>query len=81
MEVIIMGLYYTLSNGEEIEIRINETESYTKELQILLFNGSTILTYKLDTIITLNDIIKEVEKQYNNLFIEDKNFEYSCWCD
>lgn len=76
-----MGLYYTLSNGEEIEIRINETESYTKELQILLFNGSTILTYKLDTIITLNDIIKEVEKQYNNLFIEDKNFEYSCWCD
>ena len=76
-----MGLYYTLSNGEEIEIRINETESYTKELQILLFNGSTILTYKLDTIITLNDIIKEVEEQYNNLLIEDKNFEYSCWCD
>lgn len=76
-----MGLYYTLSNGEEIEIRINETESYTKELQILLFNGSTILTYKLDTIITLNDIIKEVEKQYNDLLIEDKNFEYSCWCD
>lgn len=76
-----MGLYYKLSNGEEIEIRINETENYTKELQILLFNGSTILTYKLDTIITLNDIIKEVEKQYNNLFIEDKNFEYSCWCD
>ena len=76
-----MGLYYTLSNGEEIEIRINETESCTKELQILLFNGSTILTYKLDTIITLNDIIKEVEKQYNNLLIEDKNFKYSCWCD
>ena len=76
-----MGLYYKLSNGEEIEIRINETEDYTKELQILLFNGSTILTYKLDTIITLNDIIKEIEKQYNNLFIEDKNFEYSCWCD
>lgn len=76
-----MGLYYTLSNGEEIEIRINETESYTKELQILLFNGSTILTYKLDTIITLNDIIKEIEEQYNNLLIEDKNFEYSCWCD
>ena len=76
-----MGLYYKLSNGEEIEIRINETEDYTKELQILLFNGSTILTYKLNTIITLNDIIKEVEKQYNNLLIEDKNFEYSCWCD
>ena len=76
-----MGLYYTLSNGEEIEIRINEMEDYTKELQILLFNGSTILTYKLNTIITLNDIIKEVEKQYNNLLIEDKNFEYSCWCD
>ena len=31
-----MGLYYTLSNGEEVEIRIE---------------------------------------------IEDKNFEYSCWCD
>ena len=76
-----MGLYYTLSNGEEIEIRINEMEDYTKELQILLFNGSTILTYKLDTIITLNDIIKEIEEQYNNLLIEDKNFEYSCWCD
>lgn len=76
-----MGLYYTLSNGEEIEIRINETESYTKELQILLFNGSTILTYKLDTIITLNDVIKEIEKQYINLLFEDKNFEYSCWCN
>lgn len=75
-----MGLYYTLSNGEEVEIRI-ETEGCTKELQILLFNGSTILTYKLDTIITLNDIIKEIEEQYNNLLIEDKNFEYSCWCD
>ena len=75
-----MGLYYTLSNGEEVEIRI-ETESCSKELQILLFNGSTILTYKLDTIITLNDIVKEVEEQYNNLLIEDKNFEYSCWCD
>lgn len=75
-----MGLYYTLSNGEKVEIRI-ETEDCTKELQILLFNGSTILTYKLDTIITLNDIIKEIEEQYNNLLIEDKNFEYSCWCD
>lgn len=76
-----MGLYYTLSNGEEIEIRINETECYTKELQVLLFNGSTILTYELNTTIILNDIIEEVEKQYNNLLIEDKNFEYSCWCD
>ena len=75
-----MGLYYTLSNGEKVEIRI-ETEDCKKELQILLFNGSTILIYKLDTIITLNDIIKEIEEQYNNLLIEDKNFEYSCWCD
>lgn len=76
-----MGLYYTLSNGEEVEIRISETEGYTKELQILLFNGSTTLIYELDTIITLNDVIREVEKQYDNLLIEYKNFEYSCWCD
>lgn len=76
-----MGLYYTLSNGEEVEIRINETEDFTKELQILLFSGSTILTYKLDTIVSLNDIIKELEKQYNNLLIEDRDFKYSCWCD
>ena len=76
-----MGLYYTLSNGEQVEIRINETENYTEELEVLLFNGSTSLIYKLDTTITLNDIIEEVEKNYNDLLLEDKDFEYSCWCD
>jgi len=76
-----MGLYYKLSNGEEIEIVIEETEDYINKLKIKLFGGSTILEYELNKIIILNDIIAEVEKDYNKLLQEDLDFEYRCWCD
>ena len=76
-----MGLYYKLSNGEEIEIKIENTEDYTKELQISLFNGSTTLIYPINNILSLNEIITDVEAKYNKLLIEDKIFEYSCWCN
>ena len=72
-----MGIYYKLSNGEEIEIRSNQEN----EIEILLFNGSTVLTYCNDSNILLNDIIKEVENRYDNLKAEDWNFGYSCYTD
>ena len=71
-------LYYKLSNGEEIEIRINNEEM---EIEVLLFNGSTVLSYTKDSNISLNDIIKEIEIKYDQLKIEDWNFEYSCYTD
>lgn len=76
-----MGLYYKLNNGEEIEIRIKDIENFTKELQVLLFNGSTVLTYPINGIFSLNELLEDIEDQYNDLLIENQNFEYSCWCD
>lgn len=76
-----MGLYYQLSNGESIEIRIEENENFEQEAHILLFNGSTTLIYPLSKYKMLNDIIEEVEKDYNNLLQKDLDFEYKCWCD
>ena len=73
-----MGLYYTLSNGEEIEIRIKENEDYKEELEILLFSGSTTLNYPLDIILSLNKIITDIENQYNDLKEADTRFFYKC---
>jgi len=76
-----MGLYYKLSNGEDIEIRIEENEDYTQQVNILLFGGSTVISSDLDKNISLNDIIEEVEKDYNNLLQANLDFEHRCWCD
>ena len=67
-----MGLYYTLTNGEDIEIRMDDGE-----ITIVLFNGSTTLSYT-DNIISLNDIITEVERDYNKYKVEDQSFFYQC---
>lgn len=73
-----MGLYYTLSNGEEVEIRIRENEEYREELEILLFSGSTTLSYPLDKILSLNEVIADIENQYNDLKEADIRFFYKC---
>jgi len=66
-----MGLYYKLSNGEEIEINIEINDDYERILFFKLFNGSTTFIYKLDKIISLNEIIEGIERDYKNLKIED----------
>ena len=76
-----MGLYYRLQNGEDVEIRIEEKEDYSKELIISLFNGSTTISYDLDKILSLNEILEDIEKDYNKLFQEDQQFTYSCYAD
>jgi len=76
-----MGLYYKLSNGNDIEIRIEEDENYNKQVNILLFGGSTVISSDLNKNISLNDIITDIEKNYNNLLQADLDFEYRCWCD
>ena len=37
-----MGLYYKLSNGEEIEIRIEQDEDYNKQVAAVLFRGGDL---------------------------------------
>lgn len=69
-------MYYKLSNGETIEIKLTD-----EEIEVVLFNGSMILTYEKSSNILLNDIIKEIENRYDKLKIEDWNFEYSCYAD
>ena len=73
-----MGLYYTLSNGEEIEIKIEESEDYNKELKILLFYGSTTITYPMNNDLSLNEIITNIEKQYDTLKEDDIKHFYKC---
>ena len=71
-----MGLYYKLSNGEDIEIRIEQNENYEQELIILLFNGSTSVSYPMNKNLMLNDIIIDIEKEYNNLLESDRALFY-----
>lgn len=71
-----MGLYYKLSNGEDIEIRIEENENYEQEVIILLFNGSTSISYPMNKILMLNDIIKDIENMYNDLLESDRALFY-----
>ena len=71
-----MGLYYELSNGEDIEIRIEENENYEQELTILLFNGSTSVSYPMNKNLILNDIIADIENMYNDLLESDRALFY-----
>lgn len=71
-----MGLYYKLSNGEDIEIKIEENENYEQEVIILLFNGSTSISYPMNKILMLNDIIKDIENMYNDLLESDRALFY-----
>lgn len=76
-----MGLYYTLSNGEEIEIDIQEDGNYSRNLLVKLFNGGTTLEYNLQGNVTLNNVILYVEENYNELLEESQAFERTCWCN
>ena len=71
-----MGLYYRLSNGEDIEIRIKQDDGFDQVVTVVLFNGSMSFTYKLDSTILLNDIIQQIEDDYNKLKAEDLQFFY-----
>lgn len=75
-----MGLYYRLSNGEDIEIMTEWNEDGYVAL-VKLFNGSTVLTYNLSQYKMLNDIIAEIEENYTELEREDLDFAYRCNCD
>ncbi len=77
-----MALYYTLKNGEDIEIDVQEDEiMLRKKITIKLFGGSTTLTYDWHHTHNLNEIIAEIEKEYDTLKQKDYEFEYKCWCD
>lgn len=77
-----MGLYYVLKNGEKIEIDIQEDKNYNKKIFIKLFGGSTIFEYDYyQDNHTLNEIISEIEENYGELLVEDKDFEYRSWAD
>lgn len=66
-----MGLYYKLSNGEDIEIMFYEEEDYSQMAEVLLFGGSTSISMELRHNIYLNDIIADIEKNYNDFKIAD----------
>jgi len=77
-----MGLNYKLSNGEYIEIDIETTEEYEKKILIKLFGGSTTFEYNYnEKSYSLNEIIEDIEKNYNKYLEEDKEFEYRCYTD
>lgn len=77
-----MGLNYKLSNGEYIEIDIETTEEYEKKILIKLFGGSTTFEYNYnEKSYSLNEIIEDIEKNYNKYLEEDEEFEYRCYAD
>ena len=78
-----MGIWYTLKNGKEVQIDIRkDSENYGPDkLVIKLFGGSTTFEYPVDRIINLNEVLEEIEKNYTKYEQEDREFEYSCWCD
>lgn len=77
-----MGLYYTLKNGEQIEINIEVDEEYNKTIYIKLFGGSMVYEYDYyKESYNLNEIIEDIENRYNDLLLENSDFEYKCWAD
>lgn len=77
-----MGLYYTLNNGETIEIAIeSETELNDPTILIKLFGGTTVFYHDYYEKNDLNKIIADIEKDYDRLKREDKDFEIRCYTD
>lgn len=77
-----MGLYYTLKNGEQIEINMEVDDDYNKTIYVKLFGGSMVFEYDYyKKPYNLNEIIEDIENKYNDLKSENNDFEYSCWAD
>lgn len=78
-------LYYTLKNGETIELKItNKTDekfNRTTEIEIKLFGGTTsiIQTFNAFEQIDLNKIFEEIEKDYEELENKDTRFFWDCY--
>lgn len=71
-----MGIYYTLGNGEKVEISIREGENYNTFLAIYLFNGSMTILHEIDKALNLNEILADIEKNYKKYEEEDRDSFY-----
>ena len=74
-------MFYTLNNGETIEIDIFEDENYEKYISFKLFGGSTVINYRCKERNNLNEILSEIEADYEQLKEEDYEFTYRAYCD
>lgn len=72
---------YTLKNGQVVEIDMYEDENFEKYIAIKLFGGSTVVEYNCKNQNNLNEIIEEIESEYNRLLEDDLAFEQSAICD
>ena len=76
-----IDMFYTLNNGETIEIDIFEDENYEKYISFKLFGGSTVINYRCKERNNLNEILSEIEADYEQLKEEDYEFTYRAYCD
>lgn len=74
-------MYYTLKNGEVVEIDMYEDENFEKYIAVKLFGGSTVVEHNCKEKNKLNEIIAEIEEDYERLEEEDYAFAYSVNCD
>lgn len=74
-------MQYTLKNGEIIEIDMYEDENFERYIAFRLFGGSTVIEYKCKERNNLNEIISEIESDYEQLKEEDYAFAYGAYCD
>ena len=76
-----IDMFYTLNNGETIEIDIFEDENYEKHISFKLFGGSMVIDYRCKERNNLNEILSEIETDYEQLKEEDYEFTYRAYCD
>ena len=73
-----MGIYYTLKNGEQVEITVKrDEENYKEYLVIILFNGSMSFEYEINKALDLNKILEEIERDYQKIQQEDQEAFYT----
>ena len=76
-----MGIWYELKNGKSVQICYEVKEYEPDVLIIKLFGGSTSFKYQIDKALKLNEILAEIEENYEKYEAEDFDFAYSSWCD
>lgn len=78
-------LFYTLKNGETIELKItnktNEKFNTKTEIEIKLFGGTTTITQTFNDFeqVNLNKIFEEIEKNYEELETKDEQHFWDCY--
>ena len=78
-------LFYTLKNGETIELKItNKTDekfNAITEIEIILFGGTTTITQTFNDFeqINLNKIFEEIERDYEELKTKDEQHFWNCY--